>query len=114
VEGGCGGGFLLGIRGCCLLYCGFCDSWSLACVVFIRESLSWSLSRSFCSSPGMDTMVLWSEHTAISKLEIVRDLSLQAGSLVQSQCHGFLREEGGQHGIRWVARSKVGSAEQGG
>jgi hypothetical protein len=34
VEGGCGGGFLLGIRGYCLLYCGFCDSWSLACCLY--------------------------------------------------------------------------------
>jgi hypothetical protein len=34
--------------------------------VFIGESLSWSFSRSFCSSPGMDTMVLWSEHTELS------------------------------------------------
>jgi hypothetical protein len=30
--------------------------------------------------------IQWSEHTAISKLEIVRDFSLQAGSR-QPQCH---------------------------
>ena len=67
--------FFVGIRGWCLLV--FSGIRGVYRGVFLVVSVV---------SVVLLEWIQWSEHTAISKLEIARDFSLQAGS-PQPQCH---------------------------
>jgi hypothetical protein len=73
VEGGCGG---------------FGDLWMVSSLLW---SLAWCLYRGvfLVVSVVLLEWIQWagSEHTAISKLEIARDFSLQAGSPQPQLCH---------------------------